>query len=349
MPQAAADSGQADEPAAAPRVGLAPRNRSRRRRARCSPCGWPGVWRGGRWRNRASCGRASAARRRPGTPWRRSRHRAASMSQREGERRLRPGRRCGCGRSRYGRWCWAPCRTARGRRRRRRTPRNWAWIAGSVKSPSRNVAPGTGSIGSRSTPITVGAALDRDLRPAARRRAQVDDPAAAAQQAELVVELHQLERGARAQALLLRGADIGVVQLPLQPFLRRGGAAARGAQLDGQAARTRRLLGHRVRPAGGGAHRRRASGRRLRLRDWRIIRSSMPSRRPRSATVTSAIGQVWRIASNTAQPGSTNSTRSGPTQGCAASPAGPRSRKVGERLVGRLACSARVPSTSGRR
>ncbi len=49
----------------------------------------------------------------------------------------------------------------------------------------------------------------------------------------------------------------------------------------------------------------------------------MPSRRPRSATTTCGAGHSRWIAANTAQPGSTNSARSGPTQGCCSSPAGP--------------------------
>ena len=38
-------------------------------------------------------------------------------------------------------------------------------------------------------------------------------------------------------------------------------------------------------------------------------------------------GQIRVIAANTAQPGRTNSTRSGPTQGCCVSPSRPRVRR----------------------
>lgn len=61
-------------------------------------------------------------------------------------------------------------------------------------------------------------ALDGDLRPAARRTAEIDDAPAGQQQAETGIELDQLESGARAVAEPARFGDIGVVQLTRQPF-----------------------------------------------------------------------------------------------------------------------------------
>ena len=54
-------------------------------------------------------------------------------------------------------------------------------------------------------------AFQRHLGPAARRGAEVDHPGARLQQPDLVVDLEQLEGGARAVAAGLGGADIGVV------------------------------------------------------------------------------------------------------------------------------------------
>ena len=73
----------------------------------------------------------------------------------------------------------------------------------------------------------LGAARDRDLGPAARRAAEIDDPPARLQQMEAVVELDQLEGGARAVAKAVRLGDIGVVQLAGQPLGRGGLAPAR--------------------------------------------------------------------------------------------------------------------------
>ena len=73
----------------------------------------------------------------------------------------------------------------------------------------------------------------RDLRPAARRRAEVDHALAGLQQMILVVDLDELERGARAIALALGPRDIGIVELALEParlgdgaFLARSSPAA---------------------------------------------------------------------------------------------------------------------------
>ena len=63
------------------------------------------------------------------------------------------------------------------------------------------------------TPGTPG----RDLAPAARRGAEVDDARAWLEQMVLVVDLDELERGASAKALALGAGDIWVVELPLEP------------------------------------------------------------------------------------------------------------------------------------
>src|SRR4051794_13050430 len=76
-------------------------------------------------------------------------------------------------------------------------------------------------------PLRAADPLRRDLGPAARRGAEIDDALAGLQQAVLVVDLEELECGARAVALALGERHIGVVQLPLEPPLRRGGALAR--------------------------------------------------------------------------------------------------------------------------
>ena len=65
--------------------------------------------------------------------------------------------------------------------------------------------------------------------------AEVDHGHAGLQEAELVVDLQELERGARAIARGLRLGDIGIVELPLQPEFRRQFALAGGLDLDVQA------------------------------------------------------------------------------------------------------------------
>ena len=82
-----------------------------------------------------------------------------------------------------------------------------------------------------------GPALDQNLRPAARRGAKVDAAQPAADEMETLIQLDQLERRARAVALLLCRPHVGVIELARQPFLRRRRPPARGAQRDGQAAR----------------------------------------------------------------------------------------------------------------
>ena len=60
----------------------------------------------------------------------------------------------------------------------------------------------------------VGAVLAHHLRPAARGNPQIDHPPRAFEQAELLVNLDQLERGAAAPALCLGPLDIRIGQLP---------------------------------------------------------------------------------------------------------------------------------------
>ena len=60
-------------------------------------------------------------------------------------------------------------------------------------------------------------AFDRDLSPSPRRGAQIDDARARPQQPEAVVQLDQLERGARTKAAALGFRDVGIGELPLQP------------------------------------------------------------------------------------------------------------------------------------
>src|SRR5215472_7980264 len=75
--------------------------------------------------------------------------------------------------------------------------------------------------------VTYSDALDRDLGPAARRAAQIDDPAAAPQQPETIIQLDQLEGCTRPVAEPLRSGDIRVVQLTGEPLCRRRLAPAR--------------------------------------------------------------------------------------------------------------------------
>src|SRR4051794_39413965 len=153
-------------------------------------------------------------------------------------------------------------------------------------------------------------ALDRDLCPAARRTAEIDDAVAGRQQMKTLVELDQLESGARAVAAKLCLGDIGIVELPRQPFGRGRFPAARALDAHGKGTGAR--TGAAVTP---GAARFQAPA------SPPCIRSNrMPSRMPRSATRRRPTGQVEQIASRMAQPLSTRSARSRPTQGLAARP-----------------------------
>ena len=70
--------------------------------------------------------------------------------------------------------------------------------------------------------------LHRHLAPAAGCRAQIHDAPAGFQEAVLVVDLDQLEGGARAVAELARLMHVRIVELALQPDLLRHGAALAG-------------------------------------------------------------------------------------------------------------------------
>src|SRR6185437_11663083 len=88
-----------------------------------------------------------------------------------------------------------------------------------------------------------------DLRPASGRAAEVDDARARAQDVEAVIELLQLEGGARAIAQAPGLADIGVVQLALEPLPRGRLALARGLDAHRRRARdARRLAAAPARP-----------------------------------------------------------------------------------------------------
>ncbi len=78
-------------------------------------------------------------------------------------------------------------------------------------------------------------AFDRDLGPAAWRGAEIDDARARPQQPEPIVQLDQLEGGARTETAALRFRDIGIGELPLQPTA--GGCRALLAVLQPAAAR----------------------------------------------------------------------------------------------------------------
>ena len=79
-------------------------------------------------------------------------------------------------------------------------------------------------------PSTDAHPLGRHLGPAARRGAEVDHALAGLEQAVLVVDLDQLEGGARAVALALGGGHVGIVELALEPALRGGRALLGGLQ-----------------------------------------------------------------------------------------------------------------------
>ena len=173
-------------------------SRWRPRRARCCPCGWPAAWRAAPWRNAASCASSS---RRSVPPWKTlatkpppgaSTSRAKSSASSASADDAQVVGRVVAGRVR------APCRTAPGRpgRRALAQPRRHA---GSLKSPWRTWRPAPGPSAAGRAPTTLRrAALHRHLGPAARRGAEIDHPAPGRSRWS-VVELDQLEGGARAQ------------------------------------------------------------------------------------------------------------------------------------------------------
>src|SRR5262249_54748367 len=102
-----------------------------------------------------------------------------------------------------------------------------------------------------------------------RLSAEIDHPRARLEEAMPVVDLGQLVGGARTKALALRPRHVGVVELPLEPLPRRLGAALRLAHPDLEVASAAARRAHEC-PA--------------QALPSRIIGTSMPSRRPRSAT-----------------------------------------------------------------
>src|SRR4029453_7687999 len=74
-------------------------------------------------------------------------------------------------------------------------------------------------------PLRAADAPRRDLAPAAGRGAEIDHPHAWLEQMVLVVDLDELEGGATAKTLALGARHVGVVELPLEPKLRRQRAA----------------------------------------------------------------------------------------------------------------------------
>ncbi len=179
-------------------------------------------------------------------------------------------------------------------------------------------------------------ALDRadafrsDLAPSAGRGAKIDHHLPRFEKALLVVDLAQLISGARAEAVTLGLHDVRIVKLTFQPEFRRQLALAAG-------------LHRHVQPPGGVFRHRSAfqghdpqNGNRISAHPYdvfaassrhldgfqaagitpsaRIISTSMPSRRPRSATRRRGSGNALRMASRMAHPASTRSARSVPIQ-----------------------------------
>src|SRR5215472_6593480 len=137
-----------------------------------------------------------------------------------------------------------------------------------------------------------------DFAPAARRGAEIDHAGTGFEQMKFVVDLGELVGGTGAKAFALGAGDVRVIELARQPGARRGGALFAGLE----------QLCHAV-PAAYASPQTRSS---------RIISTSMPSRRPRSATRSRGHGNARRIASRMAQPASTRSARSAPMHGLAA-------------------------------
>src|SRR5271165_439419 len=150
----------------------------------------------------------------------------------------------------------------------------------------------------------------RDLAPAARRGAEIDDALPGLEQLVFVGDLQELKGRARAIALAPGLRDIRVVELPLEP--ERRGERAFAGRLDAGLQRpaalaARAAADHRQRPRRCGP-----------TPSSRIIWVRMPSRRPRSAMRSLSAGKCVRIASRIAQPASTRSARSWPMQALAA-------------------------------
>src|SRR5208282_294722 len=150
----------------------------------------------------------------------------------------------------------------------------------------------------------------RDLAPATRRGAEVEDALAGPEEFVFLVDLQKLVGRARPVALAPGLRHIGVVELALEPQ-RRGKRALAG----GLHARLQRPAALAARAAA--AHRRR-SRRCAPTPSSRIRWLRIPSRRPRSAMRSRSAGKRARIASRMAQPASTRSARSWPIQALAA-------------------------------
>ena len=128
----------------------------------------------------------------------------------------------------------------------------------------------------------------------------------------LVVDLDQLEGGARAKAFALGARHIGIVELALEPALRREpcGLLPVHPHLGARSPRSPRVSSGVARPAGASCApatpRPRASSRPACLRAGRDRRCA-----------GARTGSARRIASRMAQPASTRSARSAPMQGLA--------------------------------
>ena len=153
-------------------------------------------------------------------------------------------------------------------------------------------------------------ALGRDLAPAAGRGAEIDHARAGLEQMMLVVDLDQLEGGARAKALALGARHIRIVELALEPELART-ASGRLPVLTRTLSCALAASVSSLRCHGAAARRR-------------------PRRRPRASSAPACLragrgrrraaarhGNARRIASRMAQPASTRSARSAPMQGLA--------------------------------
>src|SRR5262245_25814570 len=128
----------------------------------------------------------------------------------------------------------------------------------------------------------------------------------------LVVDFGKLVGGARPKAFAFGARDVGVVELTVEPQLggQRAGLARahlhlQGTLVQGTLALTRHSVAQGVPPPP------------FQAPSSRIICTSMPSRRPRSATRRRRHGKARRIASRMAQPASTRSARSAPMQALA--------------------------------
>src|SRR5262249_16763493 len=142
-----------------------------------------------------------------------------------------------------------------------------------------------------------------DLTPASGRCAKIEHPGAGFENAILVVDFDKLEGGAGTETFAPGARYVRIVELPLQPCHGRHGAALPAPYPHLQLALTAAAR------AGGHAE----------PHTWssRIICTSMPSRRPRSATRSRVQGKTRRIASRMAHPASTRSARSAPMHGLA--------------------------------